>query len=302
MSVSLFKIKKWFNMLRGKSLYHVNQTEGLCYSVDNVAGYYNNLTEKVTRFPYPDNQIPITQDDDGSKREFSIAIFQYGLAAYDLMLMHFDETESEKKFRNCINWAIEHQEESGAWLAMESVNPVEPYSAMAQGEGASLLVKAYLKYGDEKYLKAAGKAVRFMLTPISKGGVAEYTSDGGLRLHEYTYMPLVLNGWIFASWGLLDYAKVTEDVDIVKAWELTTKTMANDLKLFDAGYWSKYTIAKAMASPFYHNLHIAQLNVMADLTGIPAFKQYADKFSAYKASWLNGKRAFIKKAIQKIIE
>ena len=302
MSVSLFKIKKWFNMLRGKSLYHVNQTAGLCYSVDKVEGYYNNLTEKVTRFPYPNNQIPITQDDDGSKREFSIAIFQYGLAAYDLMLMHIDEANSEKKFMNCVNWAMEHQEESGAWLAMESVNPVEPYSAMAQGEGASLLVRAYLKYGDEKYLKAAGKAVKFMLTPINNGGVAEYAADGGIRLHEYTYMPLVLNGWIFAAWGLLDYAKVTGDGEIMKSWELTTKTMADELKLFDAGYWSKYTVGKTMASPFYHNLHIAQLNVMADLTGIVAFKEYADKFSDYGSSWLNGKRAFIKKAIQKITE
>lgn len=302
MSVSLFKIKKWFNMLRGKSLYHVNQTEGLCYSVDKIEGYYNNLTEKVTRFPYPNNQIPVQKLDNGVETEFAIAIFQYGLAAYDLMLMHVDAADSEKKFMNCVDWAMKHQEESGAWRAMETVNPVEPYSAMAQGEGVSLLLKAYLKYDDKKFLEAAGKAVDFMLTPISKGGVAEYTPEGGLHLHEYTYMPLVLNGWIFAAWGLLDYAKVTGDAEIRKAWELTAKTIADDLKLFDAGYWSKYTVGKTMASPFYHNLHIAQLNVMAELTGIPAFKQYADRFSAYRESWLNGKRAFIKKAWQKITE
>lgn len=302
MSVSLFKIKKWFNMMRGKSLYHVNQTEGLCYSVDKVTGYYNNLTEKVTRFPYPNNKIPVQKLDNGVETEFAIAIFQYGLAAYDLMLMHIDEANSEKKFMNCVNWALERQEESGAWRAMESVNPAEPYSAMAQGEGVSLLLRAYLKYGDKKYLKAAGNAVKFMLIPISKGGVAEYTPEGGLRLREYTYMPLVLNGWIFAAWGLLDYAKVTGDAEIIKAWDLTAKTMADDLKLFDAGYWSKYTVGKTMASPFYHNLHIAQLNVMAELTGLSAFKRYADIFSAYRSSWLNDKRAFIKKVWQKITE
>lgn len=47
MGVNLFKIKKWTKMLRGNSVYHVNQNEGKYYSKTEVKGYYNNLTDKV---------------------------------------------------------------------------------------------------------------------------------------------------------------------------------------------------------------------------------------------------------------
>lgn len=114
MAISLFKIKKWTNMILGRSSYHVNQTEGKCYSVNQIKGYYNNLTEKITRFQVPGNEIPITHHDNGTVEYFSIAIFQYGLAAYDLWILNNDKSNLEK-FKNCVDWAMENQENSGAW-------------------------------------------------------------------------------------------------------------------------------------------------------------------------------------------
>ena len=58
MSISLYKIKKWTNMLRGKSVHHVLQDEGKLYSKTEIRGYYNNLTEKVSRFGREDNSVP----------------------------------------------------------------------------------------------------------------------------------------------------------------------------------------------------------------------------------------------------
>ena len=49
MGVSIYKIKKWYKMLTGQSISHVNQGAGTCYSRDCVAGYYNDLTEKITK-------------------------------------------------------------------------------------------------------------------------------------------------------------------------------------------------------------------------------------------------------------
>lgn len=63
MSISIYKIKKWYNMLAGNSVHHVNQDEGKIYSKDRVAGYYNNLTEKIIRFGRTDNCWPITYVD-----------------------------------------------------------------------------------------------------------------------------------------------------------------------------------------------------------------------------------------------
>lgn len=53
---------------------------------------------------------------------------------------------------------------------------------------------------------------------------------------------------------------------------------------------------------FYHNLHIALLEALYVLTEDEIFKEYQEKFEAYKDSWINAKRAFIVKAVQKIKE
>ena len=58
MALSVFVIKKWISILSGNSVFTVNQDEGKVYSKDEVKGYYNNLTEKITRFGLPGNEIP----------------------------------------------------------------------------------------------------------------------------------------------------------------------------------------------------------------------------------------------------
>ena len=74
MSISVYKIKKWYKMMTGKSIYHVNQGMGTCYSKDEVEGYYNDLTEKVTR-DSQDILVPQYYVDTGEKVFFSIGIF-----------------------------------------------------------------------------------------------------------------------------------------------------------------------------------------------------------------------------------
>ena len=80
---------------------------------------------------------------------------------------------------------------------------------MSQGEGASLLLRIYLETGDKKYLESASKAIRFMLTDCKDNGAACY--NNGLCLLEYTHRPVILNGWIFALFGLYDYIILLQD-------------------------------------------------------------------------------------------
>ena len=44
---------------------------------------------------------------------------------------------------------------------------------MSQGEGASLLLRAYAETKDIRYFNAAKKAIDFMLIDVSCGGVSE---------------------------------------------------------------------------------------------------------------------------------
>ena len=46
------------------------------------------------------------------------------------------------------------------------------YSAMAQGEGISVLTRAFSESNDSKYLNAAIKASELTLKPIKNGGTA----------------------------------------------------------------------------------------------------------------------------------
>ena len=78
--------------------------------LNEVAGYYNDLTEKVTKDD-PDILVPKYYVDTGEKVYFSIGIFQYELAAYDLYLKT-SEAAYEKKFISCAEWALDNQQKT----------------------------------------------------------------------------------------------------------------------------------------------------------------------------------------------
>ena len=300
MGISLFRIKKWVNMLRGKSVYHVNQDEGKIYSKKDIRGYYNNLTEKVTRFGLNGEGVPKTVVEKGGERYFPIEIFQYGLAAYDLFLLNNSE-EMLSKAISCADWTVDNQNQDGGWDTFGYLDKTAPFSAMAQGEGVSLLLRVYKQTNKKEYIQAAQNAIRFMITPIEQGGTAKYDKDNVL-FYEYTNKPLVLNGWIFALWGLWDACQVFQEEHLKEVLDKTLHSLEKKLADDDLGYWSKYDEKKKIASPFYHKLHIAQLRVMYDLTDKEVFLAYAEKWDGYQKSFWKRKRAFIKKAFQKIFE
>ncbi len=297
MAISLYRIAKWTKMIMGKSNLHVCQDEGKCYSIDAIKGYYNNLTEKVTLYGVEHGTIPLYPNENGVMREFAIGIFQYGLACYDLYLMEQKEMFLEDA-KCCGDWALRNQHPDGSWDCFSEGE----YSSMAQGEAISLLTRLYTSTHDEKYLTPIKNAKNFLLKPIEEGGVAKYNGDD-LMLLEYVDKPLVLNGWIFSLWGLLDYCKLfPEDTESQLQYERTLTSMVKMLHEYDKGYWSLYNNEGMMASPFYHHLHINQLRAMYTLTHRDAFKDYAEKWERYGESWWNRKKAFVLKAIQKIMD
>ena len=118
MGISIYKIKKWYKMMAGKSISHVNQGIGTCYSKTTVAGYYNDLTEKVTKDD-PGVLVPKYHVDTGEEIYFSIGVFQYGLAAYDLFITTHDEVYKNKLIA-CANWAVENQQKDGGWVTLRT--------------------------------------------------------------------------------------------------------------------------------------------------------------------------------------
>lgn len=300
MGISIYKIKKWAKMLAGNSISHVNQGIGKVFSVDKVEGYYNDLTEKVTKREELGDQVPISSVDTGETLYFSIEIFQYGLGAYDLYLLT-KESRYLQKVKATAEWGVNHQQEDGSWVTFSYENPNHPYSSMAQGEGISLLIRSHLAFGDERYIAAAKKALDFMLKPLEEGGTTKYTEED-VYFYECTEDPLILNGWIFSLWGVMDYCKVFPETGVSDLLNRTLKTLEKRLPDFDLGYWSKYEDGKRICSPFYHKLHIAQLNAMFELTGKQIYREYTVKWASYRKKKINRIRAFAVKAAQKVFE
>ena len=301
MAINAYLIKKWYLMLTNQSVLHVNQNLGREFVPGKLHGYFNNLTDKVRMEPklIGNNELPMNHDQSGDV-VFPVTIFQYGLGAYDLYLQT-GKNAYLNKLLQLSEWACGNQEASGAWNNFGFIYPEARYSAMAQGEGASLLARAFKETNDERYLQAAKRAINFMLIPLEEGGVCSENGDE-LVLLEYTNQPPVLNGWIFALFGLYDLSILISDSRYTISLDKTIRTVANWLTKFDNGYWSKYNTNKSLASPFYHNLHIAQLQALYLITNNNVFKNYSEKFYKYSQSNVNYYRAFLIKAIQKILE
>ena len=89
-----------------------------------------------------------------------------------------------------------NQDDANFQFSMDNID------ALAQGEGISLLLRAYQATSDIQYLHTAELAYQYLVKPLTEGGVAQIKNTG-LFLYEYTHKPLVLNGFIFAIWGIV---------------------------------------------------------------------------------------------------
>jgi hypothetical protein len=98
----------------------------------------------------------------------------------------------------------------------------------------------------------------------------------------------ILNGFIWASWGVYDYYLARGDPRAQKLFDDAMHTLAANLHAYDVGFWSLYeqsgTWLKMLASPFYHHLHIVQLEILYRLTGENIFKKYASQWDTYRRS------------------
>jgi hypothetical protein len=164
-------------------------------------------------------------------------------------------------------------------------------SAMAQGEAISLLLRAADACSDAAYRAAALHIAQPFRFDVQDGGVV-YRSGSDTFLEEVAVLPAshILNGHIFALWGLLELSTVFKEPWISELAGAATDTLRRRLPLYDAGYWSHYSLLgtrsgfRSVALLKYHAFHIAQLRVTAALTGDPFFSTIADRWQGYADS------------------
>ncbi len=227
-----------------------------------------------------------------------IAIAQYGLGNYNLYF-RTGAPERRRRYLKVADWLLNNLEANSAGLLVWNHHfdweyrtdlKAPWYSALAQGQGISLLVRAYRDTGDRSYLDAAQCAFLTFLKTADEGGIAYVDGNGHTWFEEYIVSPPthILNGFIWATWGVYDYFLATGDSRAEELFEEAVCTLAANLQHYDVGFWSLYeqsgTWLKMLASPFYHRLHIVQLNVLHRLSGKEIFKSYAAQWNTYLQS------------------
>jgi hypothetical protein len=159
------------------------------------------------------------------------------------------------------------------------------YSAMAQGQIASVFARMASRTGDPADAALALGAIKPLLEPSEPCLVAR--TPEGLVLEEAPsdHPSRILNGWIFALIGLWDVGEGLRDEAAEDAFDEGIATLARALPLYDVGWWSRYSLYPHrlvdLAKPFYHRLHVAQLDALYRLTGIDAFAETSARWASY---------------------
>jgi heparosan-N-sulfate-glucuronate 5-epimerase len=300
-------------LLGGKShltFWHETPAENPHATGRELGEYYMLFAEKADYAgEYDLSGIPLLDYHGKIGLQYNpIAIAQYGLGNYNLfrrsLLGEGEDPARRKKFFLVADWLCSHLEPNPHGLAVwnhgfdweyRDTLKAPWYSGLAQGQGVSVLVRAYKESGEMRYLEAARRALEsFYLSP-SEGGVACTDDRGDLWFEEYIVSPPthILNGFIWASWGVYDYFLATQESAAQELFARAVETLLHNLDRYDVGFWSLYeqsgTRLPMVASLFYHQLHIVQLRVMHRLTGEDAFAQVADRWEGYLRS--RGKRA-----------
>ncbi|HTU83312.1 MAG TPA: D-glucuronyl C5-epimerase family protein [Candidatus Acidoferrales bacterium] len=162
-------------------------------------------------------------------------------------------------------------------------------SAMAQGEAISVLLRADTLEPSNGWSAAAIGAARPFAREIGHGGVVWRGGDD-VFLEEIAnqHAPHVLNGCIFALWGIWELQARTGDAGLAGVVASTVATLLRWLPRFDTGWWSLYSLmADAGGQPHvatlkYHEFHIAQLSVLAKMFGERAFEDVAQRWRSYE--------------------
>jgi peptidoglycan/xylan/chitin deacetylase (PgdA/CDA1 family) len=271
---------------------------------DCTGGYYIDFTLKADKPDWPPAWF---EEGDG---EWFVATAQFGLGCFERHLAG----DGEEWLRAAVATAdhlVAHQAADGAWVhdvPMPHSYWIEPpwVSAMAQGEGASLLVRVHAATGEERYAEAARRALEPLRVPTSEGG-ASALLGGGLFLEEYPTNPpsYVLNGAIFAIWGCRDVALALADPGAQQLYEDSFETLATNIHRYDTGFWSVYDLfphpVRNVASGAYHRLHVTQLQAIQRTDPRPEFAKTLQNFERYETRGGPKRRALVQKVTFRLV-
>lgn len=233
--------------------------------------------------------------DTGQRADHPVVYAQYGISA----LMEYERTGNpvwlNRAIRNADRLVQIRTEREGAWWYpypfswsyIDRTLSAPWWSAMGQGQALSLFVRLADATGQAKWQTAADRTWQtFTQAWSEKEPWARVIIDGHLYLEEYAgdVAPLlVLNGQIFAIFGLYDYWAATGSPDAARVLDGAATTVLEMMpRVRNPGDVSFYCgHADYCRQPYwqnrkYHEIHSWQLATLGTITDDERFDEWAD--------------------------
>jgi len=256
-------------------------------------------------FPaFDEDGVPLYPDPNGSGYTYYVTTMaSYALGLWEEMVKCPGATEYEAPFLAVVNRMMMCSTRESPGRAFRNLNfrtgRKGNLSAMSLGMAASVMLRAWRMTGEDRFREAALGVLGFFTHDIEDGGIVGRIGPERFPWYEeYPVPPFnhVLNGKIFSLWGLEELRRYTESHSADKCFNDGVESLKQLIHRFDTGYWSVYwipgqTSREYVASMMYHNLHILQLEILAEQTGEPLFSEMAQRFRHYAANPVNRVRA-----------
>lgn len=251
--------------------------------------YYNDLRGKADwQGAFIDGVPAVRMASSGRTFWFPIDIFLYALGNVDRYIYDYDR-QARAKVERVARWMLTQMSSSGAfdhkWKEME---PQQEFyssnSAMGQGLALSFAIRVvkYRLCKDPVVLQQLQEAIirikDNMLTPVQQGGC--FLENGkGIFFMEFPRKDgnIVLNGWIFAVFGLYDFMNYQNDATVERTFRRTITTLEGVLPEFHLpSGWALYDNMGRVCSPFYQDLQAALLEALYLITGSAVIGKYLE--------------------------
>jgi hypothetical protein len=199
--------------------------------------------------------------------------------------MAFNDAQALAKFRRLAEWfLLNHVNGRWEWsFDLPSRDLKAPWiSGLTQSQAISVLLREYQLSNDPRYLDAATKALDWLRKPMEKGGLSKRMPKG-VFYEEYPNIAKpshVLNGHMWALFGIWDFYRVTGDKVAKKMFDDGVVALHSELPKYDVDCWSVYSQDNLLdtVTGAYQQFIIEQLRVMHAITSDPLFNAYVEKW------------------------
>ena len=282
---ALRELSNGYAAVTGRTVDFTHQPLGRHIEPGGLGGYYCDLRHKA-RY-----SLAVMDGEIVDEREWwIIPVAQAALGFWELRI---EGHAVDRPFLQLVDWLIERAEPfPGGGVVWSVGRPQTKYglepgwaSAMGQGQAASALLRAHELTGRDVYLETARAALPALLTPVANGGLHNEL-DGAIVLEEYpTRSPTaILNGWIFALFGVHELATVAQVPEARTLFDRSADGLIELLPRYDIGWWSLYSLhdhgRPDLSKPFYQRLHPVLLDGLATIRPDPLLTEYADRWRA----------------------